>query len=59
MLLKDTYNILIKKIFHELLSKINNKIHFNYMNKNIKKLLESLFDDDFNDIYVDDTDSDT
>lgn len=29
------------------------------MNKNIKKLLESLFDDDFNDIYVDDTDSDT
>ena len=29
--------------------KINNKIHFNYyMNKNIKKLLESLFDDDFN-----------
>lgn len=36
--------------------KINNKIHFNYyMNKNIKKLLESLFDDDFNDIYVDDS----
>ena len=36
--------------------KINNKIHFNYyMNKNIKKLLESLFDDDFNDIYVNDT----
>lgn len=29
------------------------------MNKNIKKLLESLFDDDFNDIYVDDTNSDT
>ena len=29
------------------------------MNKNIRKLLESLFDDDFNDIYVDDTDSDT
>lgn len=29
------------------------------MNKNIKRLLESLFDDDFNDIYVDDTDSDT
>ena len=25
------------------------------MNKNIKKLLESLFDDDFNDIYVDDS----
>ena len=36
--------------------KINNKIHFNYyMNKNIKKLLESLFDDDFNDIYVNDS----
>ena len=36
--------------------KINNKIHFNYyMNKNIKKLLESLFDDDFDDIYVNDT----
>ena len=31
-------------------------MHFNYyMNKNIKKLLESLFDDDFNDIYVDDS----
>lgn len=27
------------------------------MNKNIKKLLESLFDDDFNDIYVDDSDT--
>lgn len=38
--------------------KINNKIHFNYyMNKNIKKLLESLFDDDFNDIYVDDSET--
>ena len=35
-------------------------MHFNYyMNKNIRKLLESLFDDDFNDIYVDDTNSDT
>ena len=29
------------------------------MNKNIKKLLESLFDDDFDDIYVNDTNSDT
>ena len=29
------------------------------MNKNIKKLLESLFDDDFDDIYVNDINSDT